>query len=105
MDNFSVVFIIIWLALMLAFALRMGYKFYKSHFSKPVTVSAQVVSKHTVEFFSKAMPHQKTHRFVVNFLVKGKKKGFYVSGGLYHSLREGEKGTLTYQGDRVISFQ
>lgn len=105
MDNVGMIVSLLWLALMLAFALRMGYKFYKSHFSKPITVPAKVVSKHTVEFFSRAMPHQKTNRFVVNFLVKGKKKGFYVSGGLYHSLREGEKGTLTYQGDRVISFQ
>lgn len=105
MDNSSTIFIIIWLALMLTFALRMGYKFYKSHFSKPITVPAKVVSKHTIEFFSRSMPHQKTNRFVVNFLVKGKKKGFYVSSGLYHSCREGERGTLTYQGDRVISFQ
>ncbi len=90
---------------MLLFALRMGYKFYKSHYAKPVTVSAEVLTKHTVEFFSKSLPHQKTNRYVVNFLVKGKKKGFYISAGLYHSCREGEKGTLTYQGDRVISFQ
>lgn len=105
MDNVGMIVSLLWVALMLAFALRVGYKFYKSHFSKPVTASAKVISKHTIEFFSRAMPHQKTNRFVVNFLVKGKKKGFYVSGGLYHSLREGEKGTLTYQGDRVISFQ
>ena len=105
MDNVGMIVSLLWLALMLAFALRMGYKFYKSHFSKPITVSAQVISKHTVEFFNRAMPHQKTNRYVVNFLVKGKKKAFYVSGGTYHSLREGEKGSLTYQGDRVVSFQ
>ncbi len=90
---------------MLLFSLRMGYKFYKSHYAKPITVSAQVLTKHTVEFFSKTAPHQKANRYVVNFSVKGKKKGFYVSSGLYASCREGEKGTLTYQGDRVISFQ
>lgn len=105
MDNVGMIVSIVWLALTVPLILRMGYKFYKSHFSKPITVSAQIISKHTVEFFSRSMPHQKTNRYVVNFLVKGKKKGFYVSGGLYASLREGEKGTLTYQGDRVISFQ
>ncbi len=105
MDNVGMIVSIVWLALTVLLAVRMGYKFYKSHFSKPITVSAQVISKHTVEFFSRSMPHQKTNRYVVNFLVKGKKKGFYVSGSTYHSLREGEKGTLTYQGDRVISFK
>ena len=105
MDNVGMIVSLLWLALMLAFALRMGYKFYKSHYAKPVTVPAKVVSKHTVEFFSKTASQHKSTRYVVNFLVKNKKKGFYVSSGLYHSCREGERGTLTYQGDRVVSFQ
>ncbi len=105
MDNTSIIVLVLWLGLMLAFALRMAYKFYKSYYAKPITLSATVLSKHTVEFFSKSLPHQQSTRYVVNFLVKGKKKGFTVSAGLYHSLREGEQGTLTVQGDRVLSFQ
>ncbi len=101
----SKIILILWIGITVLFALRMGYKFYKNHYAKPITVSAKVLSKHTVEFFNKSMPHQQSTRYVVNFLVKGKKKGFTVSAGLYHSCREGENGTLTYQGDRVIGFQ
>lgn len=105
MDNPSLIVLIVWLGLTVLVALRLGYKFYKNHYAKPITVSAKVLTKHTVEFFSKALPHQQAKRYVVNFLVKGKKKGLYVSSGLYHACREGEQGKLTYRGDTVISFQ
>ncbi len=93
------------LGLSLLITLRLAYKFYKSHCSKPVTVSAQVIEKHTLEFFSETAKGQQSTRYVVSFLVNGKKKGFYVSSGLYHSCKKGERGMLTYKGDTVLSFQ
>ena len=83
---------------------RIFAKVLKGRFGKPVTVSAEVVGKQTVEFFAKYAPGSKRVRYVVNFLVKGKKKSFYVSEFSYNGYRKGEKGKLTYQGDRLIDF-
>ena len=89
-----------WLLLMA----RIFGKLLKGRFGKPVTVSAELVGKQTVEFFSKYAPGNKRFRYVVNFLVDGKKKSFYVSEFSYNGYRKGERGQLTYQGDRLIDF-
>jgi len=54
-----------------------------------------------VEQFSK---YGKRVKYAVTFLTDGKKKSFYVSEFSYNGYRKGEKGTLTYQGDRLIDF-
>ncbi|MBR3844248.1 MAG: DUF2500 domain-containing protein [Clostridia bacterium] len=104
MDPVSVIGLILFGAVWLFLAVRIGGKVWKNHFAPAKSVKAQVVDKHELEFFSRYASHQQSKRYVVNFLVDGKKKGFYVSGGSYAGYKVGEKGTLTYQGDKVISF-
>lgn len=69
------------------------------------TVKAVVVGKNTVEVFDKYAGNGKHVKYVVIFSVDGKKKSFYVSEFSYRGYKVNEKGTLTYQGDRLISFQ
>ena len=68
-------------------------------------VSATVIEKHKVESFSKYAGNGKQVKYVIVFSVDGKKKSFYVSSFSYGGYRLKEKGTLTYQGDRLISFE
>lgn len=83
---------------------RVLAKVLKGRFGKPITASAEVVGKQTVEWFSKYSRNGKHTRYAVTFLVDGKKKSFYVSEFSYGGYRKGEKGKLTYQGDRLIDF-
>ena len=71
---------------------------------KKKTVSAEVVHKQKVERFSKYQGNGKTIRYCVTFLAEGKKRYFYVNELSYNGYRVGEKGKLTYQGDRIIDF-
>ena len=75
----------------------------RSRFGSVKTVEAEVVGKQTVEQFSKY--GGKKVRYVVNFLVDGRKKSFYVSEFSYNGYRKGERGQLTYRGDRLIEFR
>lgn len=77
------------------------FRFLRSRLGKPKTAKAEVVGKQTVEQFSK---YGKKYKYAVTFLVEGKKKSFYVSEFSYDGYRRGEKGQLTYQGDRLIDF-
>lgn len=95
---------LLFMAAYMLLMIRILGKGLKGRFGKPKTVSAEVVGKQTVEFFSKYGPGNKRTRYVVNFLVEGKKKSFYVSEFSYHGYRKGERGKLTYQGDRLIDF-
>ena len=81
------------------------WRLFGSRFTKTVTVPAQVESKHSIEFYSKTAPGGKLIKYSVVFLVDGKKKSFYVSEFSYNGYRKGEKGTLTYQGNRLIEFE
>ena len=71
---------------------------------KKKTVFAEVVHKQKVESFSKFQGNGKTTRYCVTFLAGGKKRYFYVNELSYNGYRVGEKGKLTYQGDRIIDF-
>lgn len=89
----------------IAYLVLMGLvlaRLFRSRFGRPKTVSAEVVGKQTVEQFSKY--GGKSVRYVVIFLVDGRKKSFYVSEFSWNGYREGERGKLTYQGDRLIDF-
>ena len=79
-------------------------RFFRSRFGKPRTVSAEIIGKQTVEQFSKYSGSAKRVKYVVIFQTEGKKKSFYVSEFSYGGYRKGEKGKLTYQGDRLIDF-
>ncbi|MBE6944634.1 MAG: DUF2500 domain-containing protein [Ruminococcaceae bacterium] len=69
------------------------------------TVEAQVVHKQIVESVSKYAGNGKREQYVVVFSVDGRKKSFYVSSFSYAGYRIGEKGMLTYQGDKLIGFR
>ena len=69
------------------------------------TVKAVVVDKHTTETFSKYSGNGKHIRYVVVFLADGKRLPFYVSEFSYNGYRLRERGTLTYRGDRLLSFE
>ena len=69
------------------------------------TVTAEVVHKQTSETFSKYKGNGKVTKYCVVFLAEGKKRSFYVHELSYHGYRVGEKGKLTYQGDRLIRFE
>ena len=69
------------------------------------TVNAVVIDKNTIETFSKYSGNGKSEKYVIVFTADGKKKSFYVSQFSYDGYRIGEKGKLTYKGDKLISFQ
>ena len=97
---YNVLFLCIYLLLMIWI---IG-KLLKGRFGKPKTVTAEVIGKQTVEWFSKYAGNGKRTKYAVTFLIDGKKKSFYVSEFSYHGYRKGERGKLTYQGDRLIEF-
>lgn len=69
------------------------------------TVAAIVADKHKTESFSKYAGNGKHIKYVVVFSAGGKKLSFYVSEFSYGGYRKGEKGTLTYKGNRIIDFK
>lgn len=91
--------------LFVAVFVRMVYKTIKNQTSSAKTVEAVVVGKNVVERFSKYSGNAKTESYVIAFEVEGKKKTFYVSEFSYNGYDIGEKGMLTYQGDKLISFE
>ena len=68
------------------------------------TVNAVVVDKRVVEEFSKYSGSGKHEKYAVVFSVDGQKKTFYVSRFSYGGYHINERGTLKYQGDKLISF-
>ena len=74
-------------------------------FSPTKTVSAVVLDKQKTEAFSKYSGSGKQEKYVVIFSSNGKKYSFYVSKFSYDGYRIGQKGTLTYKGNKLLSFQ
>ena len=74
-------------------------RFLCSRFGRTVKVSATVVHKQKVEQKSFKTPPY------ISYKMGNKRKSFYVSELSYGGYRKGEKGTLTYRGDRLIDFQ
>lgn len=79
-------------------------RFLRSRIGKSKTMMAEVIGKQTVESYSKNAPNGVLVRYVVVFLADGRKKSFYVSEFSYNGYRKGERGRLTYRGDRLIDF-
>ena len=77
----------------------------RNRFAPTKTVKAEVIGKHTVESFSKYSGNGKSKKYAVVFSTEGKEKGFYVSSFSYDGYHRGEKGMLTYKGDKLISFK
>lgn len=80
-------------------------KLIKNRVAPVRTVKAVVLDKQKVEIFSKYSGTGKQEKYVVVFSVDGKKKSFYVSHFSYGGYRLNEKGTLKYQGDKLIDFK
>lgn len=98
------VIVILALGLMLAVFAAWGIRMIRNRKTPKKTVKAQVVSKQTQEAFSQYSGSGKRERYVVVFSVDGRKKSFSVSELSYASYQPGKRGTLTYQGDRLIDF-
>lgn len=92
------------LILIIAFWVLVLIRIFRNKLAPVRTVPAQVIDKHKAESFSKYSGTGKETRYVVVFLVDGKKKSFYVSEFSYGGYRLKEKGTLEYKGDRLIGF-
>lgn len=69
------------------------------------TLPATVADKHKTEVFSKYAGNGKHIKYAVVFSAGGKKLSFYVSEFSYGGYRVGEKGMLTYKGNRIIDFK
>ena len=69
------------------------------------TVPATLVDKQTIDVFSKYSGNGKQKKYVVIFSAEGRKRSFYVSQFSYDGYCIGEKGKLTYQGNKLISFK
>ena len=80
-------------------------KLVRDRYAPVKTVRAVVIDKHKIETVSKYSGTGKATKYVVVFLVDGKKKSFYVSQFSYNGYRLKEKGRLTYRGDTLIGFQ
>ena len=74
-------------------------------FAPTKTVSATISGKQINESFSKYSGSGKREKYVVIFSSNGKKHSFYVSKFSYDGYRIGQKGTLTYKGNKLLSFQ
>ena len=90
------------MALFLVVSLLAVVRLFGWRFSPVRKAKGEVIHKQTVENFSKYSG--KKVQYAVVFLVNGKRKSFYVSAFSYNGYRVGEKGTLTYRGDRLIDF-
>ena len=94
---------IVWI-LVAAIYLVILVRFCMNRFSPEKKVSAVVVHKQKVELTAPKSPSGVRVRYAVTFEFDGKRKSFYVSELSYAGYRKGEKGKLTYRGDRLIDF-
>ena len=76
-----------------------------NRFAPVRTSKAVVVDKTVIQRFSKYAGDGKAREYVIVFSLEGKKKSFSVSQFSYNGYKINEKGTLTYQGNRIISFK
>jgi hypothetical protein len=65
-------------------------------------VRATVVDKNRIEGMSRQ--GGKRYRYAVVFSAEGKRLSFYVSEFSFGGYRKGERGMLTYKGNRIIDF-
>ena len=99
-EMISYILPLLFLALFLLFVVRL-----LANAMAPVKqVKATVTDKHKEELFSKYSGNGKRERFVVVFSASGKTLSFQVSEFSYEGYAVNETGTLTYRGNRIISF-
>ena len=84
---------------------RVLIKRIRTQYAPIKSAEAVVIDKNVVKTFSKYAGNRQNEKYVIVFSVSGKKKSFYVSQFSYGGYRINEKGTLTYKGDKLITFQ
>lgn len=90
--------------LLLAIYLVIFIRFCRSRFGAVKKVTAVVVHKQKVAQKSYRTPPYNNIKYAVTFQMGNRRKSFYVSELSYQGYRKGEKGTLSYRGDRLIDF-
>ena len=89
-------------------AVRGAAAWSKNNASPRLTVSAQVVTKRTSvshHHSQNSMSHSSTWYYVTFQVDSGDRMEFAVSGPEYGMLAEGDRGNLTFQGTRYLSFE
>ena len=105
-DNmFNIVMTSLFMGIGVLALLRILVRMIKNRYAPIRTVKAVVIDKHKVETFSKYSGNGKKEKYVVVFLVDGKKKSFYVSQFSFGGYRVRAKGILKYRGDKLIAFE
>ena len=79
-------------------------RFCYSRFGSVKKVAATVVHKQKVEWTAPRSPKGKRTQYAVTFQIGEKTRSFYVSAFSYDGYRKGEKGMLTYRGNRLMDF-
>lgn len=100
MDSPMIVVTILVLVIYLVIFIR----FCITRFGPVKKVSAVVIHKQKVALKSYRTPPFNREKYAVTFQFGNKRKSFYVSELSYKGYRKGERGTLTYRGDRLIDF-
>ena len=100
----QILFIALLFGLWFFVAIKVGIRYFRSRNGKVRTVKARVADKFQTEVFDKYRGSGKSVRYRVVFEAEGKKLSFAVSEFSFGGYRVGERGTLKYQGDRLIDF-
>ena len=101
----SIVITSLFLGIGMLAMVRITVRAFRNKYAPVKTVKATVIDKQKLETFSKYAGNGKREKYVVVFSVDGRKKSFYVSEFSYGGYQINEKGTLKYQGDRLIEFK
>lgn len=80
-------------------------KLMMSRYAPVKTVQAEVIDKYKENTFSKYPGVSKQEVYIVVFAAQDAKFSFAVSELSFQQYNIKEKGTLTYKGNRIISFQ
>ncbi len=103
-DKIGLVCFILSLVALAIVAVRVFGRHLFSRFAPVRTVKAQVVDKFKNDHFTKIYGPSHPTAYTVVFEAEGKKRSFRVSEFSYNGYKLKEKGTLKYQGSRLIDF-
>ena len=95
---------VVLIVLVLVFWIFIIRKLIWNKFAPVKTVRAEVIDKYMAGTASKYPGIFKPKRYIIVFATKEKKLSFSVSEFSYQNYKIGEKGTLKYKGNRIISF-
>ena len=103
---FGIMFCVAWVLVTGVFVvtfIRMFSQWNKNNHSPRLTVEATVVSRRART--SRTSDHHSTSYYVTFQMESGDRMELYVAGHEYGLVIEGDKGKLTFQGTRFLSFQ